>query len=77
MKRTYFENLLYRTAQSESEGSDKIFVALDDPKLGFFTCVLTIWQEQYPKAQPLWFFRDGKEIQVGQSFEQILEEIEA
>ena len=75
MKQTYFENLLYRTAQIESKGGETIYVALDDPKFGFFTCTLSIWEKQFRQAQPLWFFKDGKEIQVGQTFEQLLEEI--
>jgi hypothetical protein len=77
MKQTYFQKLIWDTCKIESiECPESIIVALDSNE-GLKFVLVDIWQEEFKNAQPLCFFKDGKEIQVGQSFEQLLEEIEA
>jgi hypothetical protein len=75
MKQTYFQKLIWDTCKKESiEYGACIIVALDSNEGLKFVTVDT-WQEEFQGAQPLCFFKDGKEIQVGQTFEQLLEEI--
>jgi hypothetical protein len=75
MKQTYFQKLIWDTCKKESiEYGACIIVALDSSEGLKFVTVDT-WQEEFQGAQPLCFFKDGKEIQVGQAFEQLLEEI--
>ena len=75
MKQTYFQKLIWETCKKESiEYGACIIVALDSNEGLKFVTVDT-WQEEFQGAQPLCFFKDGKEIQVGQTFEQLLEEI--
>ena len=76
MKQTYFQKLIWETCKKESlEYGACIIVALDSNEGLKFVTVDT-WQEEFQGAQPLCFFKDGKEIQVGQTLEQLLEEIE-
>jgi len=75
MKQTYFQKLIWDTCKKESiEYGACIIVALDSNEGLKFVTVDT-WQEEFQGAQPLCFFKDGKEIQVGQTFENLMEEI--
>jgi len=75
MKMTYFQKLIWDTCKKESiEYGACIIVALDSNEGLKFVTVDT-WQEEFQGAQPLCFFKDGKEIQVGQTFENLMEEI--